>query len=149
MRFLRVSYLVSGLLLTGVSCGEPLMPAATGAWSVEVANGLTMPAPTATGHTLRYGLLKLAEDQTGSLEVCTALPAKATTYGLRWRFLDGTRVEFSYFNTTGAQPATDTATVSGQSMNYRAKVVEPDIGASNWRLRLVAFDPADISESCF
>jgi hypothetical protein len=144
-----VSYCASSILLTGLGCSEPVLPSATGAWSVDVANGLTMPAATVTGHTLRYGLLKLAEDQTGSLEVCTALPVKGATYALRWRFLDGTRLEFSYFNTTGIQPATDTATVSAQSMNYRAKVVEADIGASNWRLRLVAFDPADISESCF
>ena len=129
-------------------CGEPVLPPANGAWLVDVVNGLTMPAPTATGHTLRYGLLKLADDQTGSLQYCTGLPVKGATYALRWRFLDGTRLEFAYFNTTGIQPATDTATVSGQSMSYRAKIAEPDIGASNWRLRLAAFDPAEYTETC-
>jgi hypothetical protein len=124
------------------------MPLAIGVWAVEVMNGLTMPAPTNTGHILRYGVLRLAEDQNGSVEYCTALPPKENAYPFRWRFLDKSRLEFSYFNTTGSQPAADTATVSGQSMNYRPKVVESEIGASNWRLRLVGWDPAERPYSC-
>jgi hypothetical protein len=136
------------LLVAGIGCSEPDLPSATGAWSVEVANGLTMPAPTVTGRTLHYGRVRLADDQTGSLEYCLALPFKATTYLLRWRFLSDNRLEFTYFNTTGSEPVIDSATASGQSMNYRVKVGEADLGVSIWRLRLVAFDPSEDTTSC-
>ena len=130
------------------ACGEPDMPLAVGLWGVEVMNGLTMPAPTSTGHMLRYGLLRLAEDQNGSVEYCITLPARGNTIPFRWRFLDATRLEFSYFNTTGSQPEADTATVAGQTMNYRSKVLEPEIGASNWRLRLAGWDSDERPNFC-
>jgi hypothetical protein len=139
---------LTALLATTVAaCSEPVLPPAAGEWWVEVMNGLTMPAPTVTGRTLRYAVVRLAEDQTGSLEYCTALPLKGTTHVLRWRFLDGARLEFTYFNTTGTQPLPDTATVNGQSMNYRPKVVEADIGPSNWRLWWTAFEPSEFQSS--
>ena len=129
-------------------CSEPDMPLAIGVWGVEVMNGLTMPAPTNTGHILRYGVLRLAEDQNGSVEYCTSLPARGNTIPFRWRFLDQTRLEFNYFNTTGSQPQADTATVAGQSMNYRPKILEPEIGASSWRLRLTGLEPGEVTYSC-
>ena len=145
-----VRHLVSIFLLAAAvqGCGEPDMPLAIGVWGLEVMNGLTMPAPTNTGHILRYGLLRLAEDQNGSVEYCITLPARGNTIPLRWRFLDATRLEFSYFNTTGSQPQADTATVAGQSMNYRPKILESAIGASNWRLRLAAWDSDERPPFC-
>jgi hypothetical protein len=134
---------------TAVGCsGEPVLPPAAGVWAVTVVNGETMPGSTVTGKTLRYGVLELMEDQNGALEYCTSLPVKLSKHILRWRFLDGTRLELTYFNTTGNEPPVDTATVTGQTMNYRAKVAEPDIGASNWRLVLTGLDPSDDSFFC-
>jgi len=134
---------------TAVGCsGEPVLPPAAGVWAVTVVNGETMPGSTVTGKTLRYGVLELMEDQNGALEYCTSLPVKVSRHILRWRFLDGTRLELTYFNTTGNEPPVDTATVRGQTMNYRAKVAEPDIGASNWRLVLTGLDPSDDSFFC-
>jgi hypothetical protein len=134
---------------TAVGCsGEPVLPPAAGVWAVTVVNGETMPGSTVTGKTLRYGVLELMEDQNGALEYCTSLPVKVSRHILRWRFLDGTRLELTYFNTTGNEPPVDTATVTGQTMNYRAKVAEPDIGASNWRLVLTGLDPSDDSFFC-
>jgi hypothetical protein len=134
---------------TAVGCSsEPVLPPAAGVWVVTVVNGETMPGSTVTGKTLHYGVLELMEDQNGALEYCTSLPVKVGKHILRWRFLDGTRLEFTYFNTTGKEPPVDTATVGGQTMNYRAKVAEPDIGASNWRLVLTSLDPSNDSFFC-
>jgi hypothetical protein len=134
---------------TAVGCsGEPVLPPAAGVWGVTVVNGETMPGSTVTGKTLRYGVLELMEDQNGALEYCTSLPVKVSKHILRWRFLDGTRLELTYFNTTGNEPPVDTATVTGRTMNYRAKVAEPDIGASNWRLVLTGLDPSADSFFC-
>jgi hypothetical protein len=139
------------MLLAGTAVGcssEPLVPPAVGVWVVNVANGETMPASTVTGKTLHYGVLELMEDQNGALEYCTALPVKVGKHILRWRFLDGSHLEFTYFNTTGYEPPVDTASLIGQTMNYRAKVAEPDIGASNWRLVLTGLDPSNDSFFC-
>jgi hypothetical protein len=142
MRFPAIPIL---LAVSALGCSEPVLPSPAGVWSVNVVNGLTAPAPTTTGHTFRYGELSLAEDQTGSLEYCTALPAKAGNHVLRWRFLNSSRLEFSYFDTGGA---IDTAVVIGQTMTWNAKVAEPQIGSSFWRLIRTSFEPEDRSSSC-
>jgi hypothetical protein len=145
LRFHTVNMLLLGAAL---GCSEPELPPAVGAWQVSVVNGATMPAPTATGKPLRYGLLRLMNDQNGSLEYCTGLPEKGRNYFLRWRFLSETRLQFTYFSTTGGELPIDTVTVAGQTMNYRAKVAEADLGASNWRLVLIAVDPSEPLLDC-
>src|SRR3954470_7936206 len=116
--------LATTMLLLGaiVACTEPELPPAVGVWQVVAVNGATMPAPTATGKYFRYGLLRLTEDQNGSLEYCTARPERGSNVFLRWRFLEQSRLQFTYFSTGSTEPPVDTATVGGQTMNYRAKV---------------------------
>jgi hypothetical protein len=134
--------------ISTVACSEPVSPSPVGVWSVTAVNGLTVPAPTTTGRTFRYGELSLAEDQTGSLEYCTGLPVKPGNYVLRWRFLDFSHLEFTYFNTGMENPPVDTAVVNGETLTWNAKVAEPQIGSSFWRLVRTSFDPAEASSSC-
>ena len=101
-------------------------------------NGVTVPAPTTEGRTFRYGVLSLAKDNTGWVEYCTALPVRAGRHVLHWHPVDGSHVEFTYLDS--AAPI-DTAVVSGQTMNWRVKVAEPDIGPSFWRLVLTSLEP--------
>jgi hypothetical protein len=136
------------LAVSALACSEPSSVSPVGVWRVTVVNGLTIPAPTTTGHTFRYGTLSLADDQTGSVEYCTALPAKAGNHILRWRFLDATHLEFTYFNTSGEQPPIDSAVVIGENMTWNAKVAEPQIGSSFWRLLRTSLDPLDDNEVC-
>jgi hypothetical protein len=134
--------------MSAVACSEPVLPSPVGIWSVTVVNGLTVPAPTTTGHTFRYGELSLAEDQTGSLEYCTALPVRAGNHVLRWRFLDSSHLEFTYFNSGIENSPIDTAVVTGESLTWNAKVAEPQIGSSFWRLIRTSFDPFEDRSSC-
>jgi hypothetical protein len=131
-----------------VACSEPVLPSPVGVWSVNVVNGLTVPAPTTTGHTFRYGELSLAEDKTGSLKYCTALPLKAVNHVLRWRFLDLTHLEFTYSDTGIENSPPDTAVVNGETLTWNAKVAEPQIGSSFWRLIRTSFDPLENRSSC-
>ena len=145
MRLLAQTMLMAA---SAIACSEPSLSTPVGTWGVSVVNGLTVPAPTTTGRTFRYGDLSLAEDQSGVLEYCTALPAKASSHILRWRFLDASHLEFTYFNTTGDNPPIDTAVVLGQGMTLNAKVAEPEIGSSFWRLVRTSFDPMELNNLC-
>jgi hypothetical protein len=140
--------LPSLLGMTAVACGEPVLSSPIGVWSVSAVNGLTVPTPTTTGHTFRYGDLSLAEDHTGSLEYCTALPVKEGNHVLRWRFLDSSHLEFTYFNTGMENFPPDTAVLSGETLTWNAKVAEPQIGSSFWRLVRTSFDPLLDRNSC-
>jgi hypothetical protein len=136
------------LAVSALACSEPVLPSPVGVWSVNVVNGLTVPAPTITGHTFLHGDLSLAEDQSGSLMYCTVLPAKAVNHLLRWRFLDSSHLEFTYFNMGEGNPPIDTAVVLGQGMNWNAKVAEPQIGSSFWRLIRTSFDALELDDFC-
>src|SRR4051812_22776929 len=145
MRFPRFTTLLG---IGAVASSEPVLPSPVGVWSVNVVNGLTVPAPTTTGRTFRYGELSLAEDNIGSLEYCTAPPLKAGNHVLRWRFLDATHLEFTYFNTDIENSPPDTVVVNGETLIWNAKVAEPQIGSSFWRLIRTSFDPLENRSSC-
>jgi hypothetical protein len=144
-RYLRLTILAA---VSALACSEPSSISPVGVWQVEVMNGLTVPAPTTAGHTFRYGTLYLVDDQTGSVEYCTALPAKAVNHVLRWRFLDATHLEFTYFSNAGEETPIDSAVVIGESMAWNAKVAETQIGSSFWRLRRTSLDPIDENQIC-
>jgi hypothetical protein len=145
---MRHSKFAIALVVSALGCSDPSPPSPVGLWLVSIVNGLTVPAPTTTGQTFVNGALSLQENESGSINYCTALPAKNTIYTLHWRFLDATHLEFAYFNTGQGQTPIDTAVVIGESMTWNAKVAEARIGSSFWRLTRASLDPVDPGYFC-
>lgn len=135
----RLAYLLAVALCAGCSDSTTPVPSPVGQWTVTAVNSQPVPAPTPSGRTLFHGTLALTATGVGSVRTCSgATGAELESLdSLAWQET-AAGLRFTYRQ---AVPP-DTATVSGETMNWHAKIVEPLLSTSDWDLMRVSTDPS-------